>query len=131
MSALLAQDSQPAQVVRLFEQKRYMLVVSSPLHIEWKTVLLRPQWQKYGISQSLATEFYTWLITLPHFLVEPTHSALIVRDPKDQHILECALTGAADYLVTGDKDLLVLKENLGLGKLVIVTPSEFLNEVAG
>jgi predicted nucleic acid-binding protein len=46
-----------------------------------------------------------------------------VRDKKDLKFLECALGGKADYVVTGDKDLLTLKEYSGIS---IVTPSEFL-----
>jgi putative PIN family toxin of toxin-antitoxin system len=34
----------------------------------------------------------------------------VCRDPDDNQILACANAGKADYLVTGDADLLVLKE---------------------
>lgn len=38
------------------------------------------------------------------------HTAVTVsRDPDDNAVLACALDGKADYIVTGDKDLLVLK----------------------
>lgn len=46
------------------------------------------------------------------------------RDPKDDMMLEAAVAGAAEYLVTGDQDLLVLKEFKGTR---IVTPREFLD----
>jgi putative PIN family toxin of toxin-antitoxin system len=45
------------------------------------------------------------------------------RDPKDNKFLELAKTVGADYLITGDKDLLVLKEFEGCK---ILKPSEFL-----
>ena len=44
------------------------------------------------------------------------------RDPKDIHILRLALAVHADLLVTGDQDLLVLKEVRGIS---IVSPSQF------
>jgi len=57
-------------------------------------------------------------------LVYPRERVDIVRDKKDNRILECALESKADYLVTGDKDLLVLKEFKGIR---IVSPREFLD----
>ena len=42
-----------------------------------------------------------------------------LRDAADAKVIACALAGKADYIVTGDKDLLVLKEYKGVR---IVTP---------
>ena len=54
----------------------------------------------------------------------------LCRDPGDDIYLSLAWTVAADYLVTGDKDLLSISlERLrasGLGKLAILTPKDFL-----
>jgi len=46
----------------------------------------------------------------------------ICRDKDDDHVLACALETKADYLVTGDGDLLILKK---FHKTCIVTPREF------
>ena len=46
----------------------------------------------------------------------------ICRDADDDFILAAAVKAGCDYLVTGDKDLLVLKKVSGLN---IVTPREF------
>lgn len=43
-----------------------------------------------------------------------------LRDPSDQPVLATLLAAKADYLITGDKDLLVLA-----GHHSIITPSEF------
>ena len=45
------------------------------------------------------------------------------RDPKDDYLLAYALVSRADYLVTGDEDLLVLGE---VGCVRIVRPADFL-----
>jgi putative PIN family toxin of toxin-antitoxin system len=47
----------------------------------------------------------------------------ICRDPNDDFILECAETGKADLIVTGDKDLLSLKM---YGTIKILTPRQYL-----
>ena len=46
----------------------------------------------------------------------------VSRDPKDDYLLAYALVGQADYLVTGDKDLLVLER---VGTVTIATPRQF------
>jgi len=46
----------------------------------------------------------------------------ICRDPDDDQILSCALSAEADYLVTGDLDLLELKEFHGIK---ILAPAAF------
>ncbi|MCL5946824.1 MAG: putative toxin-antitoxin system toxin component, PIN family [Chloroflexi bacterium] len=53
-----------------------------------------------------------------------------VRDAKDEMILASALGGQAGYLVTGDSDLLILRNNPHLGDLKIVTVAEFLAVLA-
>ncbi len=45
-----------------------------------------------------------------------------LRDPNDQMILATALSGEADFLITGDKDLLVLKK---VNKTIMILPRDF------
>lgn len=49
------------------------------------------------------------------------------RDPKDDKFVACAIAGDAAYLITEDKDLLVLAT---LADISIVTPYDFLNGLA-
>jgi putative PIN family toxin of toxin-antitoxin system len=49
----------------------------------------------------------------------------VCRDPKDDFILECAVTGNADCIVTGDKDLLSLDP---YGSVGILTPRQYLDD---
>jgi predicted nucleic acid-binding protein len=46
----------------------------------------------------------------------------VCRDPKDNFLLALAKDGLADYLITGDRDLLSVKK---FGKTQIVTLNEF------
>ena len=48
----------------------------------------------------------------------------LCRDEKDNFLLNLALDGKADYLVTGDHDLLELKN---IGEIRIISISDFLN----
>ncbi len=47
----------------------------------------------------------------------------VTRDPKDDYLLAYALVGSADYLVTGDDDLLALNEQIQ--ELHILSPRQF------
>jgi len=61
--------------------------------------------------------------------VSPRHRVKdACRDPDDDIYLECALAAGADYLITGDKDLLVLKE---YGRVKIVNARSYLDIVGG
>ncbi|MGB0955407.1 MAG: putative toxin-antitoxin system toxin component, PIN family [Panacagrimonas sp.] len=64
---------------------------------------------------------------LPHVeLVEVRgQTKLICRDPKDQKFLDLAHTAKADFLVTGDDDLLALGAKAAFR---IIRPAEFLAE---
>jgi putative PIN family toxin of toxin-antitoxin system len=46
----------------------------------------------------------------------------ICRDPEDVPVIGTCVSGGAEYLISGDKDLLVLKK---YGKIKILTPREF------
>jgi predicted nucleic acid-binding protein len=46
------------------------------------------------------------------------------RDPKDDFLLSLAVDGKATHLITGDKDLLILKK---FGKTKILTATEYLS----
>ena len=57
-------------------------------------------------------------------IIEPKIKANVVpEDAKDNMIIECALSADADYIITGDKHLLKLKEYKGIK---ILAPKEFL-----
>jgi predicted nucleic acid-binding protein len=57
-------------------------------------------------------------------VVEPKIALRVIKaDPDDDRILECALAGDADLIVSGDHHLTKLKDFEGIG---IVRPVDFL-----
>ena len=50
----------------------------------------------------------------------------VCRDNDDNKILSCAVSANADFIITGDKDLLVLNE---FNKIKILNPREYLDFV--
>lgn len=78
---------------------------------EITTVLRRPKFRKHFSTDDI-DEFLS-LIYKTAIIVEIHHSIKDCRDEKDNFILETAIRGKADYIVTGDKDLLVLNPYRG------------------
>ena len=56
-------------------------------------------------------------------LVKPSKRIKIFKDEPDNRILECAICGEADFLVTGDKKMLQLREHKGVK---IISLKEYL-----
>lgn len=101
----------------------YILVYSTPLLDELIEKLALPRIRrKYRVEQS-EIEALVALIALRGELVVPTRSVKVCRDPEDDMIIEAALAGMAEYVVTGDEDLLILKTFETVG---FVTPRIFL-----
>lgn len=57
-------------------------------------------------------------------IIEIIETINVCRDPKDNKFLELAINGKADYIITGDQDLLVLNP---FQTIKILTPQEFLS----
>ena len=56
-------------------------------------------------------------------LVDISATVKACRDPEDDRILELAVSGRADFVITGDADLLAMDPFRGTR---IVTPADFL-----
>lgn len=57
-------------------------------------------------------------------IIEKSETVDICRDPKDNMFLECAVAANAYYLVSGDSDLLVLRD---FKKIPIITVNQFFD----
>lgn len=64
----------------------------------------------------------TRLLARQSTIVNPKTIEKVARDPFDDYILASALLGKAEYIVTADQDLLILKQYKGIK---IVTPDTF------
>ncbi len=99
-------------------------MVSSPqLLKELQSVLERHFGKDHPAQSSFLN--YAKLIELAEPLPLPKP---VCRDPDDNWVLATAIAGNAKTIVTGDKDLLVLKTFEGIP---IVTPREFLEMISG
>ena len=97
------------------------ILVSVPLMRELHDVVSRPKFDRYVTPSE--RERFLGLLLRDAQLVEITESIRACRDPKDDQVLELAVCGRADWIITGDADLLVLDPFRGIR---IVTAADFL-----
>lgn len=122
-SALIRKQGASGEVLRRLRGAQFVLVYSVPLLVELVDVLSRPHIQyKYNIQSEDITALIN-LIRLRGDLTTPQIKINACRDPKDNFLLEAAIVGEAEYLVTGDKDLLELNP---YQSVVILRVAEFL-----
>lgn len=130
VSAFISPVGTPSQLLNMWwEQGRVTLLTSIEFVSEVETVLHRDAIkEKYQLGEERIHEFLTDLRQATESVTPLPSLPLHSRDPKDDKLLSLALGGDADYLITGDTDLLVLDGEPVLENLRIVSASEFLQE---
>ena len=95
-------------------------LIGSPfIFQEFEQVLIK----KFSVPKNEARQASRLISEAMHTVVRPAETpAGICRDPDDDAILACAFAGKADYLITGDADLLSLQTFKGTQ---IVSPRNF------
>lgn len=81
-------------------------MISSETIAELTEVINRPKFDKYLQFEERKEFLDAFLLRAE--LVEVLEDLEICRDPKDDKFLNLAASGKANYVVTGDEDLLIL-----------------------
>jgi putative PIN family toxin of toxin-antitoxin system len=128
VSGFVSRIGAPYALMQRWYAGDFTIIVTAELRAEYEDVLSRPRLiEKHGLSQVEIDGFFEAL-TIDGDTVEPLSLLPIeVRDVKDERVLAAALEDRADYLVTGDNDLLTLAGDPRLGTLRIVTARAFLD----
>lgn len=120
VSALLLPDSKPRQALDL-AFKRGNVLVGFAVLAEIFEVLNRKHFRRY-IDEDDARSFLAALTRETEYVEVEEHISAC-RDPKDDKFLELAVSGRAEYIVSGDADLLALSPFRGV---LIISPHAFL-----
>lgn len=110
-----------SRVDKVFKNNRITLLFSNELLNEFIEVSQRPRLQKFFPAEDVSS-LLKEIQSVAEF-IEVVSMVDVCRDPKDNFLLALAKDGNASYLVTGDKDLLVLKQ---FENTSILTISEYL-----
>lgn len=105
VSAVINPFGAPARAQRAFRAREFTLVSSEPLLEEAADVLSRPRLaRKYRVTTADIEELITYIRERAE-IVEVFGTVHVCRDPDDDMVIETAIAGSADVVVTGDADL--------------------------
>ena len=125
LSGLMFPDGAPGRVVAAWRQARFELVISVPQLAEIGRALAYPKirrvlgWDDQRTEQFIRQLYVrAGIVDLAGTLVE------VPGDPDDMPILAALVAAKADVLITGDGDLLALRD-----RYAIQTPAEFVRKL--
>lgn len=117
-------DSPSSQILFAIRTQKIILVTSPLILEELGEVINRERVVKLTKMSALQrSDFMEKLIERSDVTQGKQLLQTVGRDIKDDKFLACGVEAKVDYIVTGDGDLLVLKEYEGIN---IVTPRSFL-----
>lgn len=125
VSGIIKEEGPAGQILRLLVQERkFTAVTSVEILAEIREVLLRPKVRKYHGWTDEQIDTFVIFLYAQSLVMEGKLLVNIARDSSDNKFLSCAREANAEYLVSGDDDLLELKAYEGT---VIVRPAAFLD----
>lgn len=118
-------NSPSSQILKVIRSQKIILVTSPVILEEVSEVINRKRIIKLTkMHEKERKKFIEELIERSDVTAGKQLPKIVGRDVKDDKFLACAYEAKADYLITGDDDLLVLKEYKGIK---IVKPREFID----
>lgn len=104
-------EGNEAELLRRIEQGKANLCITSEILKEIEEVTKRPKFnevmKKIGLTSD---QIVQKIVSLSQLVIAPKSNIKVCRDEKDNKFLECAESAKVDYIVSGDEDLLTLKE---------------------
>jgi putative PIN family toxin of toxin-antitoxin system len=108
----------PEEAYQAVLERRCTLVVSPAILAE----LARTLRKKFHTTEADIVAYVKQIGRVAE-IVRPNRSVGVLRDEADNRVLECVESGRVDLIVTGDRDLLRLKQH---GEIPIVRPADFV-----
>ena len=118
ISALIIPGNQAAKAILRIVNNQDILILSKTIIDEVLSVLAK----KFSRDIEAISRVAVYLNELGE-IIYPVKKLKIFKDDPDNRILECAVSGKADTIVTGDKEMLRLKKYKGIR---IITLRDYL-----
>jgi putative PIN family toxin of toxin-antitoxin system len=122
VSALISPAGVPATVIEAWRDGRFELVSSPALLAELEAVPRRPRIRRSAGLGDAGVRDLIALIAAAAIIIRPRSRLSVLDDDADNRLLQAVTAAAADYLVTGDGELLARSSSAGAD---IVTPLRF------
>jgi putative PIN family toxin of toxin-antitoxin system len=113
-----------SSLIDAVEDDTYIPALSPYLEQEFIDTMRKPKISR-RVDIADALDFMRNWKNFVHY-VKPRCKVTVCRDPNDNEILACALEASADFVITGDKDLLVLDIFHGIQ---IISPTDFVKKI--
>jgi putative PIN family toxin of toxin-antitoxin system len=115
----------PATIWQLWKENAFTLLVSAQVLEELEHTLADP-WFTARIDPDVRAFLRHDLMKSSKLVEISVHVSGVASHASDDEVLSAAVSGNADYLVTGDADFLRVREYAGVK---VRTPAEFLREL--
>ena len=123
ISGVIQRSGFPFNVIKLWENAYVVMITSIATIEEADRILHYPKIKKnYKLTDEDINQILTNLLKYSVFVENLSALNIIKEDPADNIILATAVSGKADYIISGDAHLLNLKTFRGIE---IVTPQRF------
>jgi putative PIN family toxin of toxin-antitoxin system len=113
----------PRKIIDLWKNEKITLCLSNAILDEYIDVLRRIGLKNEYELEELLSLFSTGFNIL--FITKTPKIKIIKSDPDDDKFIECALALKVDAVITGDREVLAVKEYMGIR---ILTPKQFLEK---
>lgn len=125
VSAFVRPEGPPGQIVEsLLREQTFELVLSDAIVEETLRALEYPRVRKVARTRVEPGLWFEDLIVLAEFVSGEHTIPALSEDPDDDKYVAAAVEGRASFVVTGDPDLLTVREHEGVR---IVSPRAFLD----
>ena len=126
VSGVIKGEGPSGKILRLLlRERKFISLTSLEILAEIREVLRRDKIRKYHRWTDEQIDIFVAFLYAQSLVTEGKLTVnLVSKDPEDNKFLACAQEGQADYLVTGDDDLLNVKSHQDT---LIIPPSAFLS----
>jgi hypothetical protein len=126
VSAYLSPNGRPAQVLEWVYEGRCQLLASEQILAEYRRAMRSEKVRKLtGMTDDEVSAVIARLSQAITLVYPEAQVDIDLKDQADRKFLDCAVSGGADYLVSGDKHHVLPLARIG--QTLIVSPTEFLH----
>lgn len=129
-SGIFSRTGPPFEILHRWHARAFTLLLNESINREYHRVIEEARGSKRLDVRGFDPDLFFQLLAIDAAWIEFDAVPIIrTRDRADDELLALALGGHADYLVTGDNDLLVHTDDPRIGELKITRPADFLLEI--
>lgn len=129
VSAVIRPEGPPGQIIeRFLRDAAFEIVVSSAIVEEVLRALAYPKVRTHVRGNADPTLWFEDIVVLAQFITGEHEVRRVSQDPDDDKYIAAAVEGRAAFVVSGDTDLLAIKQH---ERLRFVSPRAFLRLLGG